>query len=383
MHFLILFFLLILPAGVDARISDLEQETILPGLIHHHFVKTTAHGEAIINILEIEPTLGYRLKPALASPFSIWERSAITRIASREGAFAAINANYFTNAGIPIGALAIDREWITGPVLNRATLSIDSSGRAFFARPRVYGDIQIFTHPEATYPEQTIRITSINQPDALDREGISFYNHWWQDKILCGAGRACLLVDGHGMVRQRIAISDSSQPLYPTRQDYIVSARDDTKLGLVKVGGQLKIKWSSQPDWSSMSHAVGGGPFLLSKGQIVINETSEGFTNKSGIGGLAPRTAVGITPDGRIILLVADGRQKDSVGLSIRELAELLRDIGVVEAINLDGGGSSSMVINGKIVNSPSDKEGMRPVSTALLVFKPGFGKSQHYPGGP
>jgi exopolysaccharide biosynthesis protein len=83
-----------------------------------------------------------------------------------------------------------------------------------------------------------------------------------------------------------------------------------------------------------------------------------------------PRTAIGWRADGTLVLVVVDGRQpRISVGMTINELAHLMLDLGCVEAINLDGGGSSTMVIRNKIVNNPSDSTGERPVSDALLIF--------------
>ena len=69
-------------------------------------------------------------------------------------------------------------------------------------------------------------------------------------------------------------------------------------------------------------------------------------------------------------MIVADGRQPDySVGMSLQELAEFLLGLGAIDAMNLDGGGSTTMVLNGKVVNQPSDKEGERKVGDAILVF--------------
>jgi len=82
-----------------------------------------------------------------------------------------------------------------------------------------------------------------------------------------------------------------------------------------------------------------------------------------------PRTAVGVRADGRILLVAVDGRQPElSVGMTIAELASLLRELGAVEAVNMDGGGSTTMVIRARVVNSPSDLTGERPVGDALLV---------------
>ncbi len=72
--------------------------------------------------------------------------------------------------------------------------------------------------------------------------------------------------------------------------------------------------------------------------------------------------------DGKFVLVTVDGRQRDSVGMTIEELAALMRELGCREAINFDGGGSTTMVIRNRIVNHPSDLIGERPVSDALLL---------------
>jgi exopolysaccharide biosynthesis protein len=82
-----------------------------------------------------------------------------------------------------------------------------------------------------------------------------------------------------------------------------------------------------------------------------------------------PRTAIAALGDRRALLAVVDGRQPAlSVGMTLDELARLLIEFGATEAINLDGGGSTTMVVQGQIVNNPSDVSGERPVSDAILV---------------
>lgn len=380
--FIIFSFLFFNYLAASAEITDVTQDILMPGLIHHRFIKHVSRGPVVINILEADLQKGFTLKPALAQSNTIWAKATLPQIVSSNGAVAGINANYFNNHGMPIGSLAIDGEWITGPVFKRASASIDKNGKIFFARPAVTGKLAIYrggtnnNSLSASFPISgktpitSILVDSINQLDSLNLDGICFYNHWWQDKVLCGAGRACVLVDGNGIVRSKVNASDSVNPIYPTRTDYVLSARSDDLLSRVFVGDKVSLSWTSYPDWSNMVHVIGGGPYLVSKGEIILNDTLEGFTANSGIRGIAPRTAVGITAPGRIILLTADGRQKNSVGLSLWELAALLKEIGVYEAINLDGGGSTTMVANGRIINSPSDSGGPRQVSTALLLYK-------------
>lgn len=379
--FLIFSFLFCSCLSISAEITDVGQNILMPGLIHHRFVKNLSRGPVIINILEADLQKGFSIKPALAQSNTIWAKATLPQIVSNEEAVAGINANYFNNHGMPIGSLAINGEWITGPVFKRASLSIDKNGKIHFARPSVTGKLAIYRGSNANSlsasfptgnktPLTSILVDSINQLDSLNLDGICFYNHWWQNKVLCGAGRACVLVDGNGIVRSKVNAFDSVNPIYPTRTDYVLSARSDDLLSRVFVGDKVSLSWTSYPDWSNMVHVIGGGPYLVSKGEIILNDKAEGFTANSGIRGVAPRTAIGITAPGRLILLTADGRQKNSVGLTLWELAALLKEIGVYEAINLDGGGSTTMVVNNKILNSPSDSGNPRKVSTALLLYK-------------
>jgi Phosphodiester glycosidase len=103
--------------------------------------------------------------------------------------------------------------------------------------------------------------------------------------------------------------------------------------------------------------AIGGGPMLIHNSAKIITATEEVFDAASGIsaGSGAPRTAIARLADGKIVLMVVDGRSATSRGVSLSELADILLGLGATDAINLDGGGSSAMVVNGAVVNSPSD----------------------------
>ncbi|HEY9885727.1 MAG TPA: phosphodiester glycosidase family protein [Vampirovibrionales bacterium] len=366
-----------------ANITNLSQKVIKPGLIHHSFTKTINRGEVKINLLEIDLKAGYTVKPALANQSSIWGRASLKEIVARENALAGLNASFFTSSGMTINSLAIDKEWLTGPVLNRASFSIGEKGEVFFARPLVTGRLQVYSANDnnsliSSYlsaasqtPSSYLLVSNINQPTSLAKQdSISFYNHWWQEKITCGGGIACALVDGNNKIRTRIFAYESKTPIQPGRTGYVLAAKDERSLAKLSVGSLVSLSWNSTPDWSRMKHVIGGGPYLISKGQIVLNEELEHFTNSSGVLKVAPRTAIGITKPGNLIWLTADGRQKDSVGLDLYELASLMKEIGIYEAMNLDGGGSTSMILDGEIVNSPSGGS-LRSVSTALVLLSP------------
>lgn len=126
--------------------------------------------------------------------------------------------------------------------------------------------------------------------------------------------------------------------------------------------GKRKKKWK-------METAVAGGPVLLLDGKVHISNNEERKFMGKAINDRHPRTAIGYTRDGRLILLMVEGRNPGkAAGASLTQLANILLGLGCVEALNLDGGGSSCMLVNGKETIRPSDKEGQRPVPGVLLI---------------
>jgi exopolysaccharide biosynthesis protein len=114
--------------------------------------------------------------------------------------------------------------------------------------------------------------------------------------------------------------------------------------------------------------ALSAGPNLISNGKINITSDQELFFGTS-IPKTHPRTAAGYTQDGKLILMVVDGRQEKSRGVNLQELAQMMLDLGCVEALNLDGGGSSTLVVNNKLINLPAGKNIQREVMSVIAVF--------------
>ncbi len=113
--------------------------------------------------------------------------------------------------------------------------------------------------------------------------------------------------------------------------------------------------------------ALGAGPMLLRDGEFRVSSDQEGFFGTS-IPRIHPRTAAGVTEDGALILLVVDGRQPESRGVSLQELAAIMRGTGAVDALNLDGGGSSALVVNGLLLNRPVGDTIQREVMSAVVA---------------
>lgn len=130
-----------------------------------------------------------------------------------------------------------------------------------------------------------------------------------------------------------------------------------------------RLTWTLRLDPDlSLRDAVGGGPRLLREGMLVDELQAEGIS-KEFAETRHPRTAFGYNAE-KCFLVTVDGRQKGySVGMTLRELALFLRELGATEALNLDGGGSTTMWVQGAVRNRPSDGR-VRPIGNALLVYQ-------------
>jgi hypothetical protein len=134
----------------------------------------------------------------------------------------------------------------------------------------------------------------------------------------------------------------------------------------VKLGDTLRVDYglarSNESPSCAVRYVVAAGPRLVRGGRLA--EESEGFLHEKNRN---PRTAIGVTARGTILLYVVDGRRANSVGMTVAELAAAMLELGAVEAMNLDGGGSSTMVVGGRVVNQPADGR-ERPVSDAIVL---------------
>ncbi|HEY4062179.1 MAG TPA: phosphodiester glycosidase family protein [Puia sp.] len=172
-----------------------------------------------------------------------------------------------------------------------------------------------------------------------------------------------------GITRDRKAdvawiFTDSTQPLpYAFEEDPPVTRGADSIPTLKAMNDTHWRRWK-------METAVGGGPVLVYNGAIRVTSVEEGLFVGSE-NALNPRSAIGYTRDGRIIILAVQGRTPGkAAGVTLGQEAKILLDLGCYEAINLDGGGSSCLLVNGKETIHPSDKEGERPVPAVFLIKK-------------
>ena len=172
-------------------------------------------------------------------------------------------------------------------------------------------------------------------------------------------------------------LTDSTMKKYPLASQWPWDAKKDSirSFDVSKVvyqtsvlttphGGKLSPSFRK---WK-MKTAVGGGPVILQDGEVRVSNNEEMKFAGKAINDKHPRTAMGYTKDGKLIILMVEGRNTVAHGATLGQEAQILKDLGCWEALNLDGGGSSCMLVNGKETIKPSDKEGQRAVPAVFII---------------
>lgn len=156
-------------------------------------------------------------------------------------------------------------------------------------------------------------------------------------------------------------------PTLPVKSKYLVkdSIRLSTRYYNIDFSDkQMPVIFSKK--WK-MKTAIGGGPVLLHNSKIIITNDEERMFAGKAIDDKHPRTAMGYTKDSKLIILVIEGRNPNASGATLTQAAQILKDLGCIEALNLDGGGSSCMLVNGKETIKISDKS-QRPIPAVFLI---------------
>jgi hypothetical protein len=317
--------------------------------------KGTEHGPVQMYVVRADPRDGWRMRVAPGG-YSVLQRGRPSRIARRHKALVAVNGGFFAYDGAAVGTLLIDGEWIRLPWKGRTAVAFRPDGQA-----RV-GNLQARAWADVSNGLR-IPIRDLNGwPDngtvsALTRRFNTFYT--------MRPGEMAVVVRNGQVVSKP---GSGNAPIHPDGFTLVGSGGAKPWLDRVQRGDRVKLH-ANATGWDGYTTALGGGPRLLEGGRLNVTDKREAFREDVRIG-LGPRTAFGIDKEGRYIILVVDGRQKyHSTGLTLTELAYTMQKLGAVDALNLDGGGSTAMTVRDRVVNRPSDGS-ERSVSNALLVMR-------------
>lgn len=305
-----------------------------------------------INIVEINKNLNpnINISPELSSK-RLASKSTITSIARKNNSIVAINGTYFKpQTGVPLGTLMINKKMYTGPIYNRVAMGIFDDG---FDMARIELNAQLKTG------KTSIKIDNINQPRMLSTYVIVYTPEWGTFAPASPKYGTQFSISSEGKIT-----SVSSQALPIPENGYVVVGPADILNKVIKTKHRIELDIKTIPNWENVNHIISGGPYLVKNNEVFIDISEQKL---NAIGGKNPRTAIGYTQDGNLILVAVDGREGASVGMTLRELAGFMKSIGCTNAMNLDGGGSTVMYVNGRVVNMPKVKGGIA-LSNALTI---------------
>lgn len=326
---------------------------ITSGVKHIKLTKYYSGRPVRINVVEVDMKLAKDLEliPALSSDSTLKSRRTITTIAKNNNAIVALNGTYFKpQTGVPLGTLMINQKMYTGPIYDRVAMGIFDDS---FDIARIQLDATV------KGSGRTIKVNNINQPRMLSTHVLVYTPEW---------GKYSPAAPKYGVGLQVIdnkITKASANAIEIPENGYVISGPKSILYNLLdKKDVDLSIK--TNPDWDGVKHIISGGPYLVKNGEVFVDMTAQKL---QAIGGRNPRSAIGYTKDNNFIFVAVDGREGSSIGMTLMELANFMQSIGCVGAINLDGGGSTVMYVNGRVVNKPQQTGGI-PLSNAIILSK-------------
>ena len=316
------------PAPIDPRLQALLGKELQWDRLVRQGVR--------INAIRIDPLkASLQLRP-LARPGGMEGLSSLVQLANQQQAWVAINGGYFNRVRrLPLGALKQDGRWLSGPILNRGVAAWD--GRTM---PR-FGRLQL---SEWVVGPGALRLPVAVVNSGYVQRGISRYTADWGPNYRALSGSETGLLIQGGLVRQQLGPSELDAGVALRGDDLLLVGRAGAELpwGL---GDRLQIESRPSSNLGLATHVIGGGPLLLQAGRIVLNGAAENFSSAFLSQG-APRTVLA-RDDRQIWLITLEGIQ-DS-GPSLGETAALLQQLGLQDALNLDGGSSTGLVLGGSL----------------------------------
>ncbi len=365
--------LLLLLAATSASQAQIWEKFIQPGLTYRMEIDSKV--PRVIHALRWSQGAPMLMaKSQIAGP-KIYDaspdrgRATLTELVNRTQAIAGLNGDFFPFTGDPLGAMVCDGELISRPWPKRAVFGWGKEASTV-AMLSWKGSIQ----------------TEVSEPFSLD--GLN--EECPVDGLTLNTEQSGLALAKPASLYAVIKLDAGSWTTTVKREAEIVSFTTDVEaieitpgtavlcarglkiadLAKLVPGTKFTVSYETTGlDWSKISNVIGGGPLLVRNGEIKVDWKESGFKDAFATK-RHPRSAIGRTASGDIWLVAVDGRQTMSDGATLDELALIMQKLGCENAINLDGGGSTTISLFGLTLNRPSD--GIeRKISNAILLLAP------------
>jgi hypothetical protein len=296
--------------------------------------------------LEINPRkVGITLKPIWTNSDTLTGTAPLIKTAQRYLAAAAINGGYFNrNNKLPLGAIRRDNQWLSGPILNRGAIAWNDSGQFYLGR---------LTLAETLIAPNNLRLPILFLNSGYVQSGIARYTPAWGASYTPLTDNEIILVIQKDQIIQQLPGGKASEAAVPIPQDgYLLTLRGNAASSALQlpIGTTVSLSSSTTPtDFNRYPYIVGAGPLLVQNNQIVLDAKSEKFSNAF-IAEKAIRSGICTTATGTLMIAAVHNRAGGS-GPSLTEHAQLMKLLGCVNALNLDGGSSTSLYLGGQLLD--------------------------------
>jgi hypothetical protein len=319
-----------------------------------------------VHVARLAPGVAARLRPVLSSDVLTGPASGpetTSSMCARVQCVLAVNGDFMGAGGALVGAMVSRGELVTTPGIAHTQLSFDASGAGSV------GEGIDWRGQVATPDGSTLGLQAVNRPLAGD--GVTLYSRRWGPSTLTDAGAVEAVVQlastqvlpsGTTAIRAVTLRTGGDAPIGPGQVVLAAHGAGAQALSAFaqrasRTGGSLTVQ-------TAALQSTGASPQLLNHGQIGFPSGNQDSFTQSRF----PRTLAGVTAGGETLLVTVDGRQAGSAGVTLLEAAKLMAGLGAVDAVNLDGGGSTTFVTRGTVRNQPSDGSERRVVSALALV---------------
>jgi Phosphodiester glycosidase len=345
---------LLSPTNLEVRInpnSDMIVDRRInwaPGLKwQQKWVKLGANNFPV-SYLEIDPRQkGIKIRPMLAIEPSLIGTNHLIKSAPPTQVAAAINGGYFNrNNRMPLGALKRDGKWLSSPILNRGAIGWNERGQIRIARPQMKETLN-------TAKGEQLGILTLNS--GYVQAGLGRYTTEWGTTYSPIQADELIVTVQQDQVTQIVpgnAAGSINVPIPPN--GYLLALRGQPELSAsLPIGTKITLQRQITPSaLDAYPQIIAAGPWLVEQGKIVLDAKGENFSaafSKE----TAARSAIASTTLGNIILVAVHDRAGGR-GPTLAEMAQLLQQMGAVDALNLDGGSSTSLYLGGQLVNRAS-----------------------------
>ncbi|HEY9661855.1 MAG TPA: phosphodiester glycosidase family protein, partial [Allocoleopsis sp.] len=332
---------------IDVRPDWLVERNILwaPGVRWQQQFMTLRGDRFPVVWLEIDPRQpGVKLKPIVSNTTGVAGTAPLMTTAQQSQAIAAINGGFFNrNTRLPLGAIRREEEWVSGPILGRGAIGWNDAGEITVGRLKLQ---------ESLTTDKGAKLPIVYLNSGYVGAGVYRHTRAWGSTYTPILNHELLVTVEDGKVTQQQQSTQAGQNTVPIPANgYLLVIRDDASAAqALTLGTKVELEAATQPtNFSQYSEVMGAGPLLIQNRQMVMNpsveEFSAAFQQQA-----APRSVIAATAEGKLMLVTVHNRV-NGVGPTLAEVAQLMQQFGVVNALNLDGGSSSTLYLGGSLLD--------------------------------